>query len=154
MSLDRTIVIRTERDALAACSLIMGNWSAMSRNETPMASRVYEYKRNATDEQRSLMWIRLGEIAEQMWVDGRQFSADVWHEHSKREFLPEEDGPSKMAKKNYRKWSHLPDGSRSLTGSTEGLTVAGKAEYITKLEAFGASNGVRFTATPSERWAA
>lgn len=152
--MDRTIIINNEAGAKAACAHIMSNWQAMCHNKTPMAARLYEYKRNATDEQRALMWIRLGEIAEQVWVDGRQYSAEIWHEHAKREFLPEEDGPSKMAKKNYRKWSHLPDGSRSLTGSTEGLTVAGKAEYITKLEAFGASNGVRFTAPPSVRWAA
>lgn len=151
MSLDRVIVITGEQQAQAAARLIAGNWRQMSDDGHPMAIRAYEHRDNANAEQRALMWIRLGEIAEQAWVGGRQFSAEVWHEQFKREFLPEEEGPSKRCRKGYRKWAYLPNGTRELVGSTELLTMFGKAEYLTQIMAFGAAEfGVRYSPTPRE----
>src|SRR3990172_2004590 len=47
-------------------------------------------KKLRTNQQNHLWWgYRLKEISEQVWVNGKQFSADVWHEHMKREYLPE-----------------------------------------------------------------
>lgn len=100
-------------------------------------------------DQNALMWVGpLADIAQQGYVDGRTFSADVWHEHFKREFLPEEYDPE-LCKDGYRKWDYTPNGERVLVGSTTQLTVKGMAQYITQVEAYGASElGVRFHANP------
>lgn len=109
---------------------------------------VRPYKKDCTAEQRSLMWVRLAEIAEQAWVAGKQYDSDTWHEYFKKQYLPEAfvDG---MTKDKYRKWTELPNGERVLVGSTEGLTTKGKAEYMTQIEAFAAVElGVQFSADP------
>lgn len=97
-------------------------------------------KKSANDR----MWAGpLRDIAEQAWVEGRQHSAEVWHCYFKRELLPEDFDPEKC-KEGYKKWSIDPGGERILIGSTTQLTVKGFAEYMTAIEAFGASLGVMF----------
>lgn len=97
------------------------------------------------------MWAGpLRDISEQAWIEGRQHSAEVWAEYFKRHLLPEVFDPS-MCKEGYSKWAYDPDGDRILIGSTTQLTVKGFAEYLTAIEAFGASLGVLFTASPNER---
>lgn len=97
------------------------------------------------------MWAGpLKDIADQAWIEGRQHSAEVWAAYFKRELLPEEFDPA-MCKEGYEKWAYDPGGERILIGSTTQLTVKGFAEYVTAIEAFGASLGVLFTASPNER---
>ena len=151
MSLDRTFVLDNELRAEAAARFIASNWRAMNEAGHPMALRCYEHKERRTLEQQSLMWIRLGEISEQAWVGGRQFSAEVWHEWAKSEYLPDEIGPTKRCRKGYVKWAVMPSGERTLIGSTTQLTTFGMAEYMEQLQAYGASElGVRFAPTPAE----
>lgn len=93
------------------------------------------------------MWAGpLKDIAEQAWVNGRQFSAEVWHEHFKREYLPEDDDPElpELAKEGYRKWDIDPAGNRVLVGSTTQLLKRGFALYLQQVEAAGAGIGVIF----------
>lgn len=107
--------------------------------------------------QNALMWVGpLADISDQAWVEGNQYSPEVWHEHFKRAYLPEDDDPEirLLAKAGYRKWDYLPNGDRVLIGSTTDLLVKGMAVYITQVEAFGASLGVMFHANPRDRWAA
>ncbi len=151
MSLDRTFVIRDQRIADCAVAFIGANHAGMLADGRIMAVRVYEHKEARSLEQQAVMWIRLGEIAAQAWVRGRQYSAECWHEHAKREWLPEEDGPSKRARKGYSKWAINPmTGERVLVGSTTQLTVFGMSEYLAQLEAFGAGLGVMFSASPRD----
>ena len=97
-------------------------------------------------DQNALMWVGpLADIAAQAWVDGRQFSADVWHEHFKREYLPEEFDPE-LTKEGYRKWDYTPAGERVLIGSTTKLTKRGFSQYLEQIEADGAGMGVQFGA--------
>lgn len=99
----------------------------------------------------ALMWVGpLKDMAEQAYVGGRSYSAEVWHEHMKKEYLPEEYD-EKLTKDGYRKWDIGPDGSRILVGSTTQLTKAGFAMYLEQVYAFGASLGVQFHANPRER---
>lgn len=110
---------------------------------------VRPYKKDCTAEQRSLMWVRLAEIAEQAWVAGKQYDSDTWHEYFKKQYLPEVFTEG-MTKEKYRKWTETPDGRKVLVGSTEGLTAKGKAEYMTQIEAFAAIElGVQFSADPN-----
>lgn len=97
------------------------------------------------------MWVGpLKDIAEQAWVNGRQFSAEVWHEHFKRQYLPEDNDPEihLLAKEGYRKWDIDPAGNRVLIGSTTQLLKRGFALYLQQVEADGAQMGVMFHEAP------
>lgn len=74
-------------------------------------------------------------IAEQAWVNGAQFKADVWHEHFAREFGACEDVT-------------LPTGEVVVRRkSSADMSVADFAEFMTRIEACAASElGVVFSA--------
>lgn len=102
-------------------------------------------------DQNSLMWAGpLKDIAEQGYVNGRSYAAEVWHEHFKSEFLPEEFD-SELCKEGYRKYDYTPAGERVLIGSTTQLTIRGFALYLQQVEAFGAGIGVQFHTNPREQ---
>lgn len=105
-------------------------------------------------DQNALMWVGpLADIAEQGYVQGRAYSAPVWHEYFKAQYLPEEFDPE-LCKEGYRKYDYTPAGDRVLIGSTTELTVKGFAQYLEQVIAFGANIGVQFHANPRERMAA
>jgi hypothetical protein len=88
-------------------------------------------------------WLRLGEIAEQGWFNGKRFNSDVWHEWAKRHLMPEvvttKDGEKRS------KWLDTPDGTATVISTTQ-LEKSCFAEYTSIVEAFGAQElGVRFS---------
>lgn len=116
--------------------------------ERPLELVIREEPKARKLDQNSLMWVGpLANIAEQAWLQNRQFSAEVWHHFYKTVFLPEEFD-AERCKEGYRKWDFTPSGERVLVGSTTQLTIKGFAEYLTQIEAHGASLGVQFTASP------
>lgn len=96
----------------------------------------------------------LRDIAEQAWINDRQWDEKTLHEYFKQKYLPELDDPDleKLVRdpETYRKWVDLPNGERSCIGSTTQLTIAGMARYMMQVEAFGADLGVQFRARPIE----
>ena len=121
--------------------------------DKPLEVIIREEKRARKLDQNALMWAGpLRDIAEQAWVHGKQFSAEIWHEHIKREALPDETDPFSFhadhVKDGYRKWDFTPKGQRVLVGSTTQLTVKGFAHYLEQVYACGASLGVQFGARP------
>jgi NinB protein len=92
-----------------------------------------------------LYWLRLGEISEQAWLNGRQFTADIWHEHCRREVMP--DTITKKDGEDRSKWVEMPHGLPMVISTTQ-LERKCFSEYISMVEAFGASLGVRFSANP------
>lgn len=148
----RTFLLRSASERDSALAVIR---NAPLDPDKPLQVIAREEVKARKPDQNSLMWVGpLKDIEEQGYVKGRTFSADVWHEHFKREYLPEEFDEA-LCKVGYRKWDYLPNGDRVLVGSTTGLTVRGFAEYLTKVEAYGAQElGVRFHANPRERMAA
>lgn len=114
-------------------------------SESPIEIIIREWSKPRKLSQNGLMWAgTLKDIAEQGYVGGRTFSAEVWHEFFKKEFLPEEFTEG-MTKENYRKWDFDPKGDRILVGSSTQLTVKGFAQYLTQVEAYAASElGVQF----------
>jgi len=107
-----------------------------------------EEQRKAT--QLKMMWAGpLRDIERQAWVEGRQFSAEIWHEHFKREFLPEEYEES-LCLKGYEKWGITPSGDRVLKAGTGDLTVRGFAQHVEQIHAAGANMGVMFSANPNQ----
>ena len=123
-------------------------------DDKPLEVVIQEERKARSLDQNALMWAGpLREIAEQAWVDGQQFSAEVWHEHFKLEFLPDESalGAEDLAARvknpaTWRKWRYTPAGVRVLVGSTTELSKFGFSEYLTQVEAYGASLGVQFSA--------
>lgn len=110
----------------------------------PLQVLIREAPRKRKLDQNALMFAGpLSDISEQSWVGGRQFSIDVWHDHCKRSFLPASFEPE-LCLEGYQKWEVGPSGGMVLIGSTTQLTVAGMAQYIEKIHAFGASLGVMF----------
>lgn len=115
--------------------------------EKPLELVVREEKKTRKLDQNAAMWVGpLKDIADQAWVDGRQFRIETWHEFYKREYLPEDNDSELdlLVKDGYRKWDIDPHGDRVLVGSTTQLTVRGFALYLQQVEAYGASLGVVF----------
>jgi hypothetical protein len=101
----------------------------------------------------ALMWAGpLADIAAQAYVNGRTYSAEVWHEFFKREYLPEDTDHDilLLAKDGYHKWDYTPDGERVLIGSTTQLTKRGFSDYMMQIESYGASIGVQFHTNPRD----
>jgi len=100
-------------------------------------------------DQNALYWAGpLKDIAEQAWLDGHKYADIVWHEHFKREFLPDEDeiNIAELVKnpEKYSKWGAMPNGVGFCMASTTDLTVKGFSQYLEQVHAFGASLGVLF----------
>lgn len=111
---------------------------------------IRKVKQVRSQSQNALMWAaRMRDISVQAWVNGTQYSVEVWHEHLKREFLPEGNEPdlSELVKDPHawQKWQELPNGDLVCIGSTTKLTKRGFSEYMTKVEAWATQElGVRF----------
>ena len=106
-------------------------------------------------DQNARMWVGpLADIAEQAYVNGRTYSAEVWHEQFKREYLPEDDDPELVLlvtkPEVYHKYSITPNGDRVLIGSTTQLSKRGMALYLEQVYAFGGNLGVQFHAAPGD----
>ncbi|WP_202844758.1 recombination protein NinB [Luteimonas saliphila] len=142
----RKILLRTEiqRDMAAAAVR-----NAPLDDSRPLEFVLREEVKARKPDQNALMWVGpLADIAEQGYVAGRTFTAEVWHEHFKREYLPEEFDPE-LCKEGYRKWDYTPAGERVLVGSTTKLTIRGFALYLKQVEAYAQTElGVQFHANP------
>lgn len=116
-------------------------------NDKPLEIVIREEVKVRGLDQNALMWVGpLDDIEKQAWVHGRQYSAEVWHEYFKEEFLPE-DYDEELTKEGYCKWDYGPDGKRRLIGSTKQLTKKGFSQYLNKVEAHAATEyGVQFGA--------
>lgn len=140
----RTIVLATEQHRLQAYAMLVN---------MPYGTEVVgrEISKARKPDQSSLMWAGpLRDIEQQAWVNGRQFTADTWHEYFKMMFAPEDDDPEldSLVIECYRKWSITPDGTRVCTASTKKMKSKGMARYLDQIHAFGGDLGVRFTTPP------
>jgi hypothetical protein len=114
----------------------------------PIEVVLREEVRARKPDQNALMWAGpLKDIADQCWANGRQYSAEIWHEYFKAELLPEEFDLD-LCKEGYKKWDSTPAGDRVLVGSSTDLTIKGFAQYLDQIHAFGASMGVEFHEAP------
>lgn len=119
--------------------------------ERPLQIVVDEYRPPRKASQNSFLWVGpLKDMAEQAYLDGKRYSAEVWMEYFKRELLPEEFD-AELCREGYRKWDILPNDERVMIGSSTQLTVKGFSQFLEQIFAFGAELGVQFTASPNER---
>lgn len=113
----------------------------------PLEVVVQEEPRKRGLDANAYYWLRLGEAAEQCWLEGRSYNADTWHEYLKRNVMADEivtkDGERRP------KWIEMPDGALTVISTTQ-LEKACFFEYTTMCEAFFANLGVRFSADPRQ----
>lgn len=101
----------------------------------PFEIEVRPHRKKRSVEANRYYWQMLSEIAEQLWVDGKQFSKETLHHYFAGEFL----GWNETA---------LPSGEIHRTPiSTSRLSVREFAEYVTQIEAWAAAHGVYFEAS-------
>ena len=113
--------------------------------ENPLEMVIREKAKVRGLDQNGLYWLRLGELAEQAWQDGKQYNSDVWHEYARRELMQDtittKDGEVRS------KWIELPNGELTVISTTQ-LERGCFAEYTTRVEAFGSGMGVMFSERP------
>ena len=115
----------------------------------PFEVVIMPHSKKRNRDQNALAWAGLlKDFEQQAYFEGRTFSSAIWHEHLKREFLPEV-AEELITSNDYVKWSYLPDGERILTGSTTKLSVKGFSQYLDQCYCFGADLGIQFTAKPN-----
>jgi hypothetical protein len=109
------------------------------------------YKKKRSTPQNAMQWVSvLGDFSMQGIINGRQFSAAIWHEYLKESFLPNEFTPGETLK-NYIKWVEMPDGKLKMIGSTTRLTTLGFSHYVERCYAYGAGElGIKFTMNPND----
>lgn len=99
--------------------------------------------------QQGLMWVGpLADIAEQIVVEGRKFSAKVWHHHLKGLYLPDQYDAGLCISEDYVKWEFDQSGDAVLVGSTTDLTTRGFTQYLEQVFAYGGNMGVHFHEAP------
>ena len=103
----------------------LGVWLE-SNAELEVCIRPYNSKRSI--EQNRRLWKIYGELADKVWVNGRRYSAETWHEYCKGYFLGFE-------------LKAMPDGSELKTPiSTTTLNTAEMTDYQNRLQAWAAGN--------------
>lgn len=132
----REITISSPDKLQAAVRFVKSNAQACIDRGTPIQLIITteEAKRNA--QQNRYYWgFVLRDIAAYAWVNGRQYSSEVWHEFFAQLYAEHDD-------------VELPDGSVvSRRKSTTKMGVKEFAEYTRQVEAYGATElQVRFSA--------
>jgi hypothetical protein len=129
--MQRLFVLREAAHLASLVAFLGANWQAFAREGRFLAVTVtlYKSKRSLDQNRRYFGPAVLGAIEEQAWIDGRQYSKEVWHEQFKRQFIGTID---------------LPDGSTMAMSSTD-LSVEEFSRFMQEVEVYAASMlGVQF----------
>lgn len=108
----------------------------------PLECVIREFRMVRTLEANARYWVMLSDIAEQAWFDGRQYSAESWHEYHKRHTLP--DVVVVKGGEVRSKWIDEPGGGRHVVSTTE-LESRCFSDYMQAVEVCGAEMGVQFS---------
>jgi len=134
-------ILREDRNAQALYAFLRANWKACVAQGKPLAVQITDAKAKRSTQANRYYRAVLQQIEEQAWVEGRQFSADAWHEMFKRQFIGFIDLPGGGVQ-----------GQSSTTLNTEEFNI-----YTQRVEAYAATElGVQFVelAEPTGRIAA
>lgn len=142
----REFILRNNDDAQLFYAFLKANREPMNEAGRALKLVVSEYKATRSAEANAYMWAGLlTPIAEQAFVGGRRYTAEVWAEFFKAQFLPE------VTSKGTEKWQYLPDGSRHLVGSTTHLNKDEMTHYLQQIEEYAVTElGVRLPANPNQ----
>lgn len=118
----QSYVIRDPLILERVLAVIRGNWRAMAQSGHAMTCQLGTESDKRSLDQNKRMWALLQDIADNAWIDGRQFSKDAWHEHFRAMFLPKIESPS-----------------GDYPVSTASLTVREFTDYINRVESYAAT---------------
>lgn len=115
-------------------AIVRANAKAFNDDGRPLRVILTSSDRKRSGEANAFYWgFLLEQIAEQVWVEGRQYSKDVWHEYFAQMYAEHIEIP-------------LPDGSiHSRRKSTSEMKADEFSDYLKKVESYAATElGVRF----------
>lgn len=122
----KTFVLRAPEHARALIAFLKANAGPQAAAGRPLEVTVAEHQAKRSSEQNRKLHAILSEIAENVRIDGRYYSAEVWKEQVRRRFIGTEE-------------LDLPDGSRIERGiSTTSLNASQFSELIEKVTAWAA----------------
>lgn len=125
----KTFVIRDATILERAIAFARANWQAMAGTKTPLVIEFKPESKKRSTQANRYYWQILHQIETDAWVEGRQYSADIWHELAKRKFIGCAD---------------MPGGGLMALSTTE-LSTSEFAEYVQKVECWAASElGITF----------
>lgn len=129
----RTFILRNDQHAQSLWAFLKGNWKAMADQGKPLSVTIAEHKARRNNEQNALLHALLQEIAEQAWVEGKQYDMETWKEFFRCTYIGTEE-------------ITLPGGKRLERGiSTTTLSVHDFADFVTKIQAYAIDQlGVEF----------
>lgn len=116
----KTFILREPRHLEALMAFLAGNWLAMSKTKAPMVVECKPESKKRSTLQNRYYWAVLHQIEAQAWIEGRQYSSEVWHESAKRRFIGCID---------------LPGGGTMAQSTTE-LSTKEFLDYVTQVEAW------------------
>jgi hypothetical protein len=124
MKLQRLFEIRHESHIVACGAFIRANWRACLEAGEPLRIEVTQRGDKRSVEQNIRLHALLREIAEQAWINGRQYDMETWKEHFRRSYIGTEE-------------INLPDGTRIERGiSTTTLSVSEFASLMDRIEQY------------------
>lgn len=130
--MNRLFVLREALHLASLVGFLTANWQQFASEGRFLAVTVtlYRSKRSLEQNRRYFGPAVLGAIAEQAWIEGRQYDKESWHEYFKRQFIGTVD---------------LPGGATRAMSSSD-LGVEEFSLFMQQVEAFaGQQLGVQFT---------
>ncbi|AOY90542.1 hypothetical protein BKK79_00895 [Cupriavidus sp. USMAA2-4] len=132
----REFALRGRADWAEVVSTVRAAAPDMARQGAPMRLILAAEDHDRLEIQVRHYWAAVIEpIAEQVWLEGRQYSARAWHQHMKERFLPARE-------------MRMPDGSIKQVQPSIArgeISIAAMTEYMTKVSAYAAADlGVQF----------
>lgn len=127
----RTFVFVSDGDVERFMAFMRANRRPMAKQGRYLQVVVSEHKEKRLDAQNRRMWgFILDPIAQQAYIGGQRFKAEVWHEHLKELFLPEQNS------RGMDKWQYMPNGKRRLAMGTQHLNKTEMDEYLKRISAY------------------
>lgn len=130
----REFTLRNPSVWQSLAAFVRANAAACLSNGKPLRVIITAEEKKRNNEQNKFYWgAVLSAIAEQAWVNGRQYDKDTWHEYLARRFGVQEEVT-------------LPDGEIvTRRKSTTQMTVGEFSEYLNRVQAYAATElGVEF----------
>jgi hypothetical protein len=142
-TLFREFTLKEAADGIVLVSFLRSNAKPFADNGTPLHVIVTNEELDRLDVQIAYYFgVTIKAIAEQVWVSGRKYSKESWHELFARQFLPEAE-------------IDLPGGGTTLKRQSIArgkIGMKAMAKFTMEVEAHCASEfGVEFPENPNQR---
>lgn len=160
-ALVREFVFRDRADWDRFVAFMGANLAPMAEAKRYLRCVVSEYKATRSTEANAYMWAGILEpTAQQAYVAGQRYTAEVWHEHAKELFLPEINArgqekwyyPPELPNPKMAALLQPPQKQRRLVMSTSHLNTAEMALYLDQVAEYVTTElGVLLPQNPRDR---